>query len=96
MTNTAIIVTIGMVKTKPLCARGRDTINANNVPSTMPSTAPMPAVITDSPRIICRTWRRLMPTARSIPSSRVRSWTDSASVLTTPSSATRIDSASSA
>ena len=37
-----------------------------------------------------------MPTARSMPSSRVRSCTDSASVLTMPSRATITDSASSA
>ena len=35
-----------------------------------------------------------MPTARSIPSSRVRSWIDSASVFTIPSSATMTDSTS--
>ena len=54
----------------------------------------MPAVITDSARTIRRTCRRHMPTARSMPSSRVRSCTDSASVLTIPSSATMTDSAS--
>ena len=31
-----------------------------------------------------RAWRRVIPTARSIPSSRVRSWTASTSVLTMP------------
>ena len=66
------------------------------MPSTMPSSAPIAAVITDSARTIRRTWRRDMPTARSSPSSRVRSCTDSASVLTIPSSATITDSESSA
>ena len=44
----------------------------------------MPAVITDSIVTIRRTCQRLMPTARSMPSSRVRSCTESASVLTMP------------
>ena len=52
-------------------------------------------MITDSARTIRRTWRLLMPTARRSPSSRVRSCTASASVLTIPSSATMTDSASS-
>ena len=42
------------------------------------------------------TWRRDIPTARSMPSSRVRSCTDSASVFTMPSNATMTDSESSA
>ena len=33
-------------------------------------------MITDSHRIIDRTWRRPMPTERSSPISRVRSWID--------------------
>ena len=47
-------------------------------------TAPISAVITLSCRIIRLICRRVVPTARSIPSSRVRSKTDSASVLTIP------------
>ena len=35
-------------------------------------------------RIMARIWRRFMPTARSSPISRVRSNTDSMSVLTIP------------
>ena len=66
------------------------------MPNTVPRTAPIAAVITDSARIIRFTWRRDMPTARSIPSSRVRSCTDSASVLTIPSRAMITDRASSA
>ena len=42
---------------------------------------------TDSSRIIDRSCRRLIPTARSSPTSRVRSITDSARVLTMPSTA---------
>jgi len=41
-----------------------------------------------------RTCRRVMPTARSIPSSRVRSKTESASVLTIPNRLTITESAS--
>ena len=43
--------------------------------------------MTDSDRIMARIWRRFMPTARSSPISRVRSNTDSISVLTMPISA---------
>ena len=64
------------------------------VPMTMPMTAPNRAMITASERIICRTCRRFIPTARSRPISCVRSNTDSISVLTIPISATRTASAS--
>ena len=74
------------MSTKPSSLRGRVTITAKKKPSTAPMTAPMTAVITDSPRIMRRTWRREVPTARSRPSSRVRSWMESASVLTIPNS----------
>ena len=57
---------------------------ARNRPTTMPRTAPISAVMMLSCRTIRRTWRRVMPTARSMPSSRVRSNTDSTSVLTMP------------
>jgi len=60
---------------------------------TIPMTAPKSAMITDSERIIERTCRRFMPTARSRPISRVRSNTDSIRVLTTPISATTTASA---
>ena len=53
----------------------------------MPSTAPSTAITTDSSRIISRSCRRLTPIARSSPISRVRSMTESASVLTMPSTA---------
>jgi hypothetical protein len=44
----------------------------------------------DSSRTIVRSFRRLRPTARSVPTSRVRSMTDNASVLTMPSTAMTI------
>ena len=47
-------------------------------------------MITDSQRMVDRSWDRVMPTARSSPSSRVRSKIDSASVFAMPSSAMRI------
>ena len=46
-------------------------------------------------RIIRRAWRRVIPIVRSIPSSRVRSKTDSTSVLTIPKRLTRTEKASS-
>ena len=64
-------------------------------PSAMPVTAPISAVMTLSWRTIRRTWRRDMPTARSVPSSRVRSNVASTSVLTMPNSDTITASASS-
>ncbi len=60
----------------------------------MPSPAPISAVMMLSWRTIRRTWRRLMPTARSIPSSRVRSKVESTSVLTMPNRLTITASAS--
>ena len=54
------------------------------------------ATTADSQRIIERTWRRVWPTARSTPSSRVRSWIDSERVLAMPSRAIRTATASSA
>ena len=67
----------------------------STMPSTIPSTPPISAVITLSCRIIRRTWRRVIPIARSIPSSRVRSKTVSTSVLTIPKRLTMTESASS-
>ena len=57
------------------------------MPTTMPMMAPKMARITASDRIMVRTWRRRMPTARSRPISRVRSNTESMSVFTIPMSA---------
>ena len=67
-----------------------------NTPIIRPSTVPCSAMITDSHRIVARNCRRVIPTARITPSSRVRSKTDSARVLPMPSSAMRMASASSA
>ena len=67
----------------------------STIPSTIPSAPPISAVITLSCRIIRRTWRRVIPIARSMPSSRVRSNTVSTSVFTIPNRLTITDSASS-
>ena len=56
-------------------------------PISVPSVVPSSAISTDSHRTVDRTCDRLMPTARSRPNSRVRSNTDSASVLAMPNSA---------
>ena len=63
-------------------------------PSPIPSAAPISAVMTLSCRIIRRTCRRVIPIARSIPSSRVRSKTESTSVFTIPNRLTITLSAS--
>ncbi|CPU66142.1 Uncharacterised protein [Mycobacteroides abscessus] len=55
---------------------------------------PNTATSTDSMTIVVASWARPSPTARSSPISRVRSATDSASVLTMPSTATRTESPS--
>jgi hypothetical protein len=64
------------------CAR--TSAQPKNTPTTRPRTVPCRAMITDSQRIVLRSWRRVMPTARITPSSRVRSKIDSASVLPMP------------
>ena len=66
----------------------------NTEPTTRPSSPPKVQMSTDSVRIIRLTCLRAIPTARSRPSSRVRSITDSASVLITPRRAMRTDSPS--
>ena len=78
----------------PEVERARCRTNPIASPTTSPSTAPRTVIVTDSHRIIRRTCRRVAPTARTRPISRVRSATDSASVLTTPRTAITIDSAS--
>ena len=57
------------------------------IPSGSPSAAPISDVITLSWRTILRACRRVIPTARSIPSSRVRSNTVRTSVFTIPNRA---------
>ena len=64
------------------------------MPSTIPIAPPISAVITLSCRIMRRTWLRVMPIARSIPSSRVRSKTVRTSVFTIPNRLTMTESAS--
>lgn len=53
----------------------------------MPSAAPNTAIMMDSSRTMRRSCRREIPIARSSPISRVRSITDSARVLMTPTAA---------
>ena len=53
-------------------------------------------MITASQRTSDRTWRRVMPTARMSPSSRVRSMIERPSVLAMPNSAMKIAKSSSA
>ena len=65
-----------------------------DLPRITPPAVPNTAMITDSHRIMPRTCARVCPSARSSPSSRVRSWMDSDSVLTTPISAMTMASAS--
>ncbi len=53
------------------------TAHPKTTPSTAPSAVPRQATMAASHRIMVATWWRVMPTARSRPSSRVRSWIDS-------------------
>ena len=85
----------GTAKVSPYLPSTPTTIAASPSPAAMPSTAPISAVITLSWRTIRRTWRRVMPSARSVPSSRMRSKVESTSVLTMPNSDTITASASS-
>ena len=77
----------------------KSTRATSSAPSTMPEHDPdraaEDAVMTPSQRTIRRTWRRVIPTARSIPISRVRSNTVRTSVFTIPNRLTTTDSASS-
>ena len=57
--------------------------------------APISAVMTLSWRIMRRAWRRVMPSVRSMPISRVRSKTESTIVLTMPIRLTTIEKPSS-
>ena len=69
---------------KPWSARACTMAQPKNSPMTRPSAVPSRAMITDSHRTVDRSWRRVMPTARNSPSSRVRSKIDRASVLAMP------------
>ena len=86
---------IGSEKPIPWSERTWVKTAARKTPSGSPSPAPIRAVITLSWRIIRRTWRRVIPIARSIPISRVRSKTERTRVLTMPKRLTITDSASS-
>ena len=87
-------VSTGTWKPTPWLESPCVTSAARNSPSGSPRPAPISAVITLSCRIIRRTCRRVIPIARSIPSSRVRSNTESTSVFTIPNRLTITDSAS--
>ena len=52
-----------------------------NIPTRTPRPVPSSAMSTDSHRTAARVWWRVIPTARSRPSSRVRSWIDSDMLL---------------
>ena len=71
----------------PWSAMARCRAIPNTSPMPTPRTAPRTATTTDSSRTMRRSCRRLTPTARSSPISRVRSMTDRASVFTMPSRA---------
>ena len=71
---------------EPLARESLVTIQPKTTPMTRPSRLPITAVMALSKRIVRRSWRRVMPIARSMPISRVRSCTDSSSVLTMPNS----------
>src|SRR4051794_23982939 len=75
--------------------RARIAIAATATPRGRPSAAPISAVMTLSWRTMRRTWRLVVPTARNMPISRVRSKTASASALIIPNRLTITDSASS-
>jgi hypothetical protein len=74
-------------KMTPSLESARAMTQAKKIPSTTPTSTPIAAVITLSSRIRVRACPRVMPTALSLPSSRVRSWIESVSVLAIPSSA---------
>ena len=71
----------------PSSAIARTIAQPKNVPIANPSVVPNTAMMIDSQRTAERTCDRPMPTARSRPSSRVRSKIDSARVLAMPSRA---------
>jgi hypothetical protein len=79
-------------KMTPSLESARAMTQAKKIPSTTPTSTtptstPIAAVITLSSRIRVRACPRVMPTALSLPSSRMRSWIESVSVLAIPSSA---------
>ena len=96
-TTTAARVAYGMRKTViPSSDSALTRAQPTNTPISRPRTVPCTAMMTDSQRIDERSCDRVMPTARSSPSSRVPSTMDRARVFAMPSSAMRIASPSSA
>ena len=91
----AASVGTGIVSATPYCDSAWVASAASTTPRPTPSVAPISAVITLSWRIIRRAWRRVIPIARSMPSSRVRSNTESTSVLTIPNRLTMTENPSS-
>jgi predicted MFS family arabinose efflux permease len=88
---------VGMAKVvKPSPASADTSPQARNTPRPRPPTVPNSATVMASLRTIAPVWPRVWPTARSRPSSRVRSWIDSDSVLAIPMSAITIARISSA
>src|SRR3954470_18448426 len=83
-TTNAISEPTGTANVIPSAANTRASRAAMPSPAAMPIAAPRTAVMMLSWRIIRRTCRRVMPTARSMPISRVRSNVESTSVLTMP------------
>jgi hypothetical protein len=75
------------VSVMPCCLSDETSAMPIPVPMMIPIMAPKMARITASDRIMVRTWRRFMPTARRRPISRVRSNTESMRVFTMPMSA---------
>ena len=87
---------IGTVNSvRPCASSAFSRAQLSTSPSPRPTRAPSAEMSTASQRIAERSWRRSMPTARSNPSSRVRSLIDSDSVLAIPMRAMMIDSTSS-
>jgi hypothetical protein len=82
------------VSVMPCCFSDETSATPMPVPMMIPMMAPKMARMTASVRIMVRTWRRFMPTARSRPISRVRSKTESMRVFTIPISAMRTARAS--
>ena len=82
--NTTRLATGMTMSVMPCCFSDAAKATPRAVPTTTPMMAPKRERMTDSDRIMARTWRRLIPTARRRPISWVRSNTDSMRVLTIP------------
>ena len=80
----------------PWSANAFTTIQPSDTPRPTPITTPSTAVTKASQRMLLRTCGRVMPMARTRPSSRRRSYTASSRVMTMPSTAMNTDISSSA